>query len=241
MLLGCGRRGRGRATGEPAFLAELRHGWREFSSPQLAGGSIVHRGGGRNAVFFPAFQVLGPTVAQESLDGSSSWALIAAAMGRRRPARRRLLALAIRPRRPLLVGEGLIMLIAAAGRAAGAAGVDRRRSRSAALIAGAAGSLAEILFETAWVQHVPAESRSRVVAYDWFGSLALEPLGLALVGPLAAGDRHLDDPLAGRGGDRRLPSAPLLGPQRAPARSAGGGANPSPAAAAGGARGLSPR
>jgi hypothetical protein len=36
-------------------------------------------------------------------------------------------------------------------------------------------------------QHVPAESLSRVVAYDWFGALALEPIGLALVGPMAAG------------------------------------------------------
>ncbi|HKH64588.1 MAG TPA: hypothetical protein VKA35_03925 [Solirubrobacterales bacterium] len=27
--------------------------------------------------------------------------------------------------------------------------------------------------------------RTRVSAYDWFGSLALEPIGLAVVGPLA--------------------------------------------------------
>lgn len=47
-------------------------------------------------------------------------------------------------------------------------------------------SLAQILYETTWVQLVPAEARSRVAAYDWFGSLALQPLGLAVVGPVAA-------------------------------------------------------
>ena len=57
----------------------------------------------------------------------------------------------------------------------------------AALLAGTAGTYATVLWESTWVQHVPAAARSRVSAYDWFGSLALEPLGLALVGPIAAG------------------------------------------------------
>jgi hypothetical protein len=32
---------------------------------------------------------------------------------------------------------------------------------------------------------IPAESLSRVVSYDWFGSLAFYPIGLAVWGPVA--------------------------------------------------------
>ena len=35
------------------------------------------------------------------------------------------------------------------------------------------------------MRHVPDESLSRVSAYDWFGSLAFQPLGLAIWGPIA--------------------------------------------------------
>ncbi|HEX5988681.1 MAG TPA: MFS transporter [Solirubrobacterales bacterium] len=171
-----------REEGGASFFADLRHGWREFSSRSwlvavVCGAGIV------NAVYWPAIQVLGPIIAQDHLHGSSSWAVIATAMGIGA-----LLgggvALAIRPRRPLLVSEGFVMLIAIpvvllalpATTAVIAVG---------ALIGGAVGSLAQVLFETAWVQHVPAASRTRVSAYDWFGSLALEPIGLAAVGPIS--------------------------------------------------------
>ena len=170
-------------TSEPAtFLAELRHGWREFSARSwlvavVCGAAVV------NAIYFPAIQVLGPTVAQESLGGSGSWAAIATAMGVGALIGGGV-ALSIRPRRPLLLGEGLILLIVLPV-AALALPAPTAAIAFAALIAGAVGSLAQILFETAWVQHVPPPVRTRVSAYDWFGSLALEPLGLALVGPLA--------------------------------------------------------
>ena len=36
------------------------------------------------------------------------------------------------------------------------------------------------------MRHVPDESLSRVSAYDWFGSLAFQPLGLVIWGPIAA-------------------------------------------------------
>ena len=43
------------------------------------------------------------------------------------------------------------------------------------------------LWETTLQRHVPPAALSRVSAYDWFGSLAFQPLGLAIAGPLAAG------------------------------------------------------
>lgn len=41
------------------------------------------------------------------------------------------------------------------------------------------------LFFTTVQRHVPEELLSRVVAYDWFGSLLAYPIGLAIAAPLA--------------------------------------------------------
>lgn len=167
-----------------AFLPELRDGWREFSSRRWMV-AVILSVSISNAIFFPLWQVLGPTVANDSLGGSSAWALIAALWGLG-GLLGGVAALSVRPRYPLLVGESVIVLLGLpmlllaipATTAVIAAG---------ALVAGAAVGLGEILYETVVAQHVPAESLSRVLAYDWFGSLALEPVGLALIGPLAAG------------------------------------------------------
>jgi MFS family permease len=165
-----------------SFFADLRHGWREFSSRSWLV-AVVCGAAAVNAVYFPAIQVLGPIVAQDHLHGSSSWAVIATAMGIGAVFGGGI-ALMIRPRRPLLVSEGSIMLIAIPVMLL-ALPATTAVIAIGALIGGAVGSLAQILFETAWVQHVPAASRTRVSAYDWFGSLALEPVGLAVVGPLS--------------------------------------------------------
>lgn len=168
--------------GTESFFAELRHGWREFSSRSWLV-AVVCGAAAVNCVYYPAIQILGPTVAQEHLHGSSSWAVIATASGIGALLGGGI-ALAIRPRRPLLVSEGAIMLIAIPV-ALLALPATTAVIAAGALVGGAVGSLAQILFETAWVQHVPAASRTRVSAYDWFGSLALEPVGLAVVGPLS--------------------------------------------------------
>lgn len=41
------------------------------------------------------------------------------------------------------------------------------------------------LFETMLQQHIPRHALSRVSSFDWFGSMALQPVGLALMGPPA--------------------------------------------------------
>jgi MFS family permease len=171
-------------AGEPAFLAELRHGWSEFISRSWIW-AVVASAAFTNAIFFPAFQVLGPTVAQESLGGSSGYALIAASLGVGSLIGGAV-ALTIRPRRPLLVGEGFLICIGLPVALLALPAVLVAIAFGA-LVTGAALSVAEILYETVTAQHIPQQALSRVSAYDWFGSLALEPIGLALVGPLAAG------------------------------------------------------
>ena len=53
-----------------SFLEDLREGWTEFSSRTWLWICAAAAAAASNAIFFPAFQVLGPTVAQDSLGGS---------------------------------------------------------------------------------------------------------------------------------------------------------------------------
>jgi hypothetical protein len=57
---------------------------------------------------------------------------------------------------------------------------------AAAVLAGAGMVLGSILWETTLQEEVPEHALSRVAAYDWAGSMALRPLGYAVVGPIAA-------------------------------------------------------
>jgi MFS family permease len=55
-----------------------------------------------------------------------------------------------------------------------------------ALVTGFGNMLFNTLWETTLQQHIPPASLSRVSAYDWFGSLLCDPIGLALAGVVAA-------------------------------------------------------
>ncbi len=167
-----------------SFLTDLREGWSEFSSRTWIW-VIVLSASITNAIFFPAFMVLGPTVAEESLGGSSAWALIAAALGVGALIGG-VAAFRLRPRLPLLLTETAIALLALPIALLAIPGATVLIALGA-LVAGLVISLAEIFYDTLVGQHVPAAALSRVSAYDWFGSLALEPLGLVLIGPIALG------------------------------------------------------
>jgi MFS family permease len=167
-----------------SFRADLKEGWSEFSARTWLWVAVLSAAI-TNAVFFPAFQVLGPTVAEESLGGSSAWALIAAAFGVGALAGG-ILGLRARPRRPLFLGEGVVALFALPIALLAIPSTTAVLALGA-LVAGVGVSLAEILYDTVAGQHIPQAAMSRVYAYDWFGSLALEPLGLALIGPIALG------------------------------------------------------
>jgi MFS family permease len=170
-------------TAVPNFVSDLRHGWSEFSSRSwlvvMVGSAAIS-----NAVFFPAFQVLGPAIADARLGGSGAYALIAGALGVGAVIGG-LVSFGLRPRRPLFLSECLLVLYLPIALFAGPA--PTVLIAGGALIAGATLSVAGIFWETTTAQHVPSAVLARVYSYDSFGSLALEPLGLALIGPIAAG------------------------------------------------------
>jgi MFS family permease len=165
------------------FLPELREGWREVRSRHWLWASIVVFAAFQLCVL-ATFGVLGPVIAKRSLGGASTWALVVAAFGLGFVLGG-VLALRVRPRRPLLVNAvflgasvpSLVLLAYA---------VPAPVLAASELVAGAALGFADTLWETTLQQEIPPHARSRVAAYDWFGSTALRPLGLAVAGPIAA-------------------------------------------------------
>jgi hypothetical protein len=129
------------------------------------------------------YQVLGPVIAERELGGAAAWATIATAF-RIGSFLGGVLILRGRVRRPLLVGLlavsvwvlPWVLLAIPTATAVIAAG---------ALLAGTGLMTFNALWEATLQEHIPARSLSRVSAYDWLGSLALNPIGVALVGPVA--------------------------------------------------------
>lgn len=165
------------------FLVDLRDGFAELKSRTWAWAIIVA------AAFVNtvgvAFPVLGAVVAKRHLGGAGAWAaiLVARAVG--------VFAggatlLRCQPRRPLVTG------VSACGATAFplvllALPVPLVVIAIAAMLAGFGAVVFNTLWETTLQQQVPPHARSRVSSYDWFGSLALQPVGYALIGLLAAG------------------------------------------------------
>lgn len=165
-------------------LADLREGWREVRSRTWLLVMIVYFGV-FNIAAFPAFFVLGPYVAKHSLGGASAWAVIliggsiGAVLGG-------LLALRARPKRPVFAGT-----LACSLRAAPPAMLAVRAPAPVialfALVSSAGLTWGDSLWHTTLQQRIPESAISRVSAIDWTGTLVLNPIGFAVVGPLASG------------------------------------------------------
>jgi MFS family permease len=165
-----------------SFLSELRGGWREFTSRTWLWVDGVYSALGNAAILAPVW-ALGPLVAEESLDGASSWATIVAAVGLG-SVLGGLAAMRLKPERPIFAGVVALSLLALppallAGPAPTAA------IAVGAFVAGAGLIFFNTLFETTVQEQVRPEALSRVVSIDWMLSLALYPIGLATAGFVA--------------------------------------------------------
>jgi predicted MFS family arabinose efflux permease len=164
------------------FLGDLTDGWREFRSRTWVWAEVLVAGACGN-MFTAAFTALGPVIAKSHLGGASAWAAVLAAQGAG-GFLGGLLVLRLRVRRPLVVANlawGVLvlpdlLLAFIAPTAAIAVG---------AFVGGCGLAIGQSLWETTLQRNIPQRALSRVSAYDWFGSLAFNPLGLAVMGPLA--------------------------------------------------------
>jgi MFS family permease len=164
------------------MLHELREGWNEFTGRTWLW-TMVASFGLFQLTLFPALLVLGPSVAKMHLGGAGAWGLILAFQGVG-SIFGGLSALRLQPKRPLVVATLLCLptalLLALLGAAAPVALLC-----AAGLLASWGLTCGDIIWFTTFQLHVPDHLMSRLSSFDWFGSVALNPLGYALVGPLA--------------------------------------------------------
>jgi MFS family permease len=165
-----------------SFLRDVREGWHEFASRTWVWVIVLSASIGN--MMTAIFVVLGAVIAKTSLGGAGAWAAILASLGLG-SLFGGLVSLRIRVRHPLFLassmGGFLALPMALLALQASAALVA-----AGALLAGGGNMIFNSLWETSLQQHIPASALSRVSAYDWFGSLAFQPLGLVLAGPAAA-------------------------------------------------------
>lgn len=164
------------------ILRDLREGWREFTSRSWLWGIVVQFAV-VNGMVGACESVYGPLVAREHLGGAGPWGLALAAGGVGTVGGA-LLMMRWKPRRILLVGTLGVFPLALPG-AALALAVPLWLL---AVVMFAAGVAIEV-FAVGWMlalhQEIPEDKMSRVSAYDWFGSVAMMPLAMALAGPAA--------------------------------------------------------
>ncbi|MET9502795.1 MFS transporter [Streptomyces sp. NPDC006622] len=162
------------------ILADLREGWQEFSGrPWLWG--IVLQFSIANAVVGAADAVYGPLVAREHLGGAGPWGLALGCFGVGTVVGA-LLMTRWKPRRLLFVGTLCVFPLALPS-AALAVPVPVGVLCAVMLLTGITLEVFGVSWMTALHQEIPEEKLSRVSAYDWFGSVALVPLAMALAGP----------------------------------------------------------
>jgi hypothetical protein len=170
------------------FGAGLARGWQEFRSRRWLW-SVVAQFSLLSAVVFAPFLVLGAVIARHSLGGAGAWGLVLAANGAGAVGAGVVL-LRVRPRRPLLTAE-MLLLAWVAPLLALALGAPLAVLGAAAFVAGGAQGAFDPLWGTTLQRLLPDEVLSRVSAYEWFGSLVLLPIGYLAAGPLSRllGDR----------------------------------------------------
>lgn len=163
-------------------LRLLRDSWSEFTArrwvwlmvTQLSFVNILLAGG---------FFVLGPVVAKHDLGGAPAWAAILTAQAIGFIAGSAA-AVRVRPRYPVACAALLTMgfapaLLLLAARAPVAA------IAALAFVAGFCIDLYGVVFDTTLQKRIPTEALSRLMAYESVGSMALVPVGSALIGPVS--------------------------------------------------------
>jgi predicted MFS family arabinose efflux permease len=165
-------------------LTELRAGWRAFRSHAWLWVTVLYFTLFVGFVFSP-FEVLGPQVARVSLGGPGAWAAISTALGLG-AVLGGLVGIRWRPRHPLRVAFIGFLIGGPALYALLAAHAPLPLILAAGLVDGTAGTLFTVFWFTAIQHEIPPAEQSRVSSWDYLGSLALQPVGFAISGPVAA-------------------------------------------------------
>jgi len=160
---------------------DLREGWREFWSRQWLWVVVIQFSilvAGLEAFY----GVIGPYVAKQDLGGAPAWSVILGgeSLGMLVGV---VIAMRIRPRRPILLGVCLTFPLALAPFLL-AIHAPVVVVAAGAFVGGAAIDIFGVLWDTTMQRSVPEEVLSRISSYDALGSLLLGPVGLIVAGPL---------------------------------------------------------
>jgi MFS family permease len=166
-----------------SVLADLRDGWGEFVSRPWAVAMVVSFGLFQ-LTLFPALLVLGPLVAKNLLGGPTAWGFVLAAESAGAVVGG-IVALHVKVRRPLVASE-LAVLPAGLLLIALAIPLPLLAIAAISLAGGVGFAVSNTFWFTALQQNVPEHAISRISSFDWLGSIALNPIGYALIGPIAA-------------------------------------------------------
>jgi MFS family permease len=165
-----------------SILADFRDGWNEFTSRSWLV-AIVVGFALFQLTYFPALLVLGPYVAKTDLGGAGAWGTILAfeAAGALVGG---FAALRVRFSRPLVA---TMLLVLPAGVQVVLLGLSAPLwlITGVAFVSGCTFAIDGAVWFSTLQQKIPEESISRISSFDWFGSVALNPIGYALVGPLS--------------------------------------------------------
>ncbi|AHH97443.1 MFS transporter [Kutzneria albida] len=169
-------------TTKNSFTHDLREGWSEFRGRTWLWMTVASSSLGNLLLSWIA--VLGPLLAKRDLGGPAAWASMNAVLGvglfvggmvamhvhSERPLRTGILALTIGALPTLGLALQLPLLLLCA----------------LAFVAGIGVAIFSSVWATTLQRNIPGDKLSRVNAYANFGSVACQPIGQALVGPVAA-------------------------------------------------------
>jgi MFS family permease len=164
-----------------SFIGDLRAGWQAFRSRRWVWTFVGYFAIAN--VLWGAWSALGPIVADRDLGGAAAWGTTLAGLGIG-ALTGSIVATRLAPSRPL-VFVAFTEALFAVQLAFLAASAPLPVLTVGAFVSGLGMTLGMSVWESTLQRHIPAESLSRVSSYDWFGSFAFYPLGLAIWGPLA--------------------------------------------------------
>jgi MFS family permease len=175
------RLGRAAEREPAAFLHDLLDGWLAVRARRWLWTALIYFAVAN--VMWGAWIALGPVVAARDLGGAGPWGTVLGAVGVG-AVLGSLAATRVRPSRPLVFVAlmdglfGLPLAFLASGASVPVLAVG-------GVLSGVGLMLGMSVWETTLQREIPPESLSRVASYDWFGSYAVYPIGLAIWGPLA--------------------------------------------------------
>jgi Transmembrane secretion effector len=164
------------------FVRELREGWSAFVEQTWVWVLVLYVSFYFLITYAPFF-VLGPYVAQHSMDGARSWwpVVTGEGVGSLLGA---LAGLRWRPRMPM-VTTGLLLMFSAAQNLILAFHPTTLLLTPAAAASGFAFALGSIVWDTTLQRSIPPEKLARVASYGWMGAMVFLPAGYALAGPIS--------------------------------------------------------